>query len=269
MNKVKSFIKRRFLRFKFSSEYFFYKKPKNFEHLLKMDNTELYSSMFLFFHKHLNKDIKKLRGYFNSNFRGFGEDAFFSVWFYVFNHKKPKNILEIGVYRGQSLALFQLLSEKNNINSDIYGISPLTNLGDEYSEYLDIDYETDILNNFKALNLKKPNLIKGLSQEEKIVKFIQSIKWDLIYIDGSHDFFDVKKDLTLAIENLNTGGLIAVDDSNKDKDYNYQLIQNKYGILSSDGHDGPTRALTEILSTRSDIKILLSIGHLNFLSKIK
>ena len=90
MNKVKSFIKRRFLKFKFSSEYFFYKKPKNFEHLLKMDNTELYSSMFLFFHKHLSKDIKKLRGYFNSNFRGFGEDAFFLFGFIYLIIKNQK-----------------------------------------------------------------------------------------------------------------------------------------------------------------------------------
>ena len=110
-------------------------------------------------------------------------------------------------------------------------------------------------------------MIRGLSQDEKIVKFVKSIKWDLIYIDGSHDFDDVKKDLTLSIENLNIGGLLAVDDSNKDMDYDFKLIENKFSILSSDGHTGPTRALCEILKTRSDVKILLSIGHINFLTK--
>lgn len=267
MKKLNSFIKRRFLKFKFTKEYLFFKKPDTLEDILNLNNVDNYSSMFYYFHKYLDKDLKQLRGYFNSEFRGFGEDAFFSIWYFIFSLKKPVNILEIGVYRGQSLALFRKLSNKNNIDANIYGISPLNNLGDEYSDYLNIDYQADIYASFEKFNLNKPNLVKGLSQDQEIIDFIKSKKWDLIYVDGSHDFDVVINDLYVSIESLNVGGVLAVDDSNKNKNYDYKYIENKFGIRSSDGHSGPTKALDKVLNERKDIKKLISIGHINFIIK--
>lgn len=267
LKKLNSFIKRRFLKFKFTKEYLFFKKPDTLEDILNLNNVDNYSSMFYYFHKYLDKDLKQLRGYFNSEFRGFGEDAFFSIWYFIFSLKKPVNILEIGVYRGQSLALFRKLSNKNNIEANIYGVSPLNNLGDEYSDYLNIDYQTDIYASFEKFNLEKPNLVKGLSQDQEIIDFIKSKKWDLIYVDGSHDFDVVINDLYVSIESLNIEGVLAVDDSNKNKNYDYKYIENKFGISSSDGHSGPTKALDKLLNERKDIKKLISIGHINFLIK--
>ncbi len=268
MNKVKSFIKRRFLKFKFSFEYLRFKKPNNLEDFMYLENTKVYESMFYYFHKFLTKDLKKLRGYFNSEFRGFGEDAFFSMWFFIFKSKKPENILEIGVYRGQTLALFQLLSDKYKIESNIYGISPLEDIGDNYSEYLNIDYLSDIEQSFNKLNLKKPNLIKGLSQDNEVIEFIKSKKWDLIYIDGSHDYEVVINDLRVSADSLKKNGVLAIDDSNKNKDYDYKYIENKFKIRSSDGHDGPTRAIEKLMDERQDLEKLVSIGHINFLIKL-
>ncbi len=268
MKNFKSFFKRRFLKFKFSKDYLLYKKPNSLEELFDLNNMEIYMSMFYYFHKYLSKDIKKLRGYFNSNFRGFGEDAFFSIWYFIFKSKIPTNILEIGVYRGQSLALFQLLSDKNNIPSNIFGISPFTNIGDEYSEYPDIDYIYDIQNSFEKFKLKKPNLIEGLSQDENITNFIKSQMWDLIYVDGSHDYEVVIDDLRISADYLNKGGILAVDDSNKDSDFDSEYIEKKFKIRSSDGHNGPTIALADLLEERNDIKKLLSVGHINFLIKL-
>lgn len=268
MNKLISFLKRRLLKFKFTSEYILYKKPKDFEDLKNLNAEDLYSSMFYYFHKFLGKDLKRLRGYFNSEFRGFGEDAFFSMWYFIFKTYKPKNILEIGVYRGQSLALFQLLSDQNNIKASITGVSPFTNIGDEYSEYLEIDYVDDIKKNFKQFNLKLPNLVQGFSQDEKIIEFIKSRKWDLIYVDGSHDYNIVINDLKLSADNLNKGGVLAIDDSNNGKNFNFELIQKKFDILSSDGHQGPTSALEKLLQDREDLKKIISVGHINFLIKL-
>ena len=74
---------------------------------------------------------------------------------YFFNYR-PKNILEIGVYRGQTLSLFHILSNLYDISSNIYGITPLSSSGDEVSSYIDIDYLEDINKNFKFFNLQSP-----------------------------------------------------------------------------------------------------------------
>lgn len=269
MKKLKSFLKRRLLKFKFTFAYIFYRKPKNIKDLLHLNNMELYSSMFYYFHKYLDKDLKKIRGYFNSEFRGFGEDAFFSIWYFIFQFLKPKNVLEIGVYRGQCLVLFQTLSDKFNLDCNVSGVSPFSNIGDEYSEYLELDYIDDIHKSFKYFGLEYPNLEKGLSQDKNIVSYIQAKKWDLIYVDGSHDYDIVIKDLRLSVNHLNKGGILAIDDSNKNKDFNSKIIQSKFNILSTEGHEGPTLALDDLLQERNDIKKFISIGHINFLIKTK
>ena len=54
----------------------------------------------------------------------------------------PSNFkfLEIGVYRGRVLSLIKLLSNLLNKNGQIWGITPLHDAGDKYSNYENIDY---------------------------------------------------------------------------------------------------------------------------------
>ena len=100
----------------------------------------IFYSIFINFQIDLYKNID----YIFQNLRGVGEDAFSSMWEYLFRTYRPKNILEIGVYRGQTLSLFQILSNLYLIDSKIYGITPLDFSGDSVSEYIDIDYLEDI-----------------------------------------------------------------------------------------------------------------------------
>ena len=85
------------------------------------------------------------------------------MWYYIFKNYRPQNVLEIGIYRGQTLSLFQLLSDHFNIGSNVVGISPLTAAGDSKSSYIELDYEKDILENFDRFNLKHPKLVRSFS----------------------------------------------------------------------------------------------------------
>ena len=127
------------------------------------------------------------RAYFSKESRSFGEDAFHSMWLHIFNEFKPKNIIEIGVYRGSTLSLFSLLSKQLSLDAEIHGISPFTHVGDSVSQYLsNLNYELDVINNFKYFNLDLPVLHKGLSQDASMIEVLNSKKWDLIFIDGNH-----------------------------------------------------------------------------------
>lgn len=205
--------------------------------------------------------LKDHRDYFRNENRGFGEDAFHAMWYFIFTEFKPKKVLEIGVYRGQTISLFMLLAEKLNCTSEIHGISPFTSSGDEVSKYLDdFDYLNDVKNNFDFFNLKHPLLHKGFSNEGSMLELIKSNKWDLIYIDGNHDYEVAKSDFQNCTEALNVGGIIVLDDSALYTNYSPSFN-------STSGHPGPSQVADEIdLSKFTEI---LSVGHNRVFLKLK
>ena len=214
---------------------------------------ERYNYMHHFFWNMAPNWLRVHRKYFSENQRGFGEDAFHAMWFSLFREFRPINILEIGVYRGQTLSLFQLLSNKFNINSEIHGISPFSSSGDNVSTYLsDLNYFNDVLENFKNFNLSNPILHVGYSTDLNMVEVIHSKFWDLIYIDGNHDYEVVKADVNNCVKYLNSGGLLVLDDSSLFTDY-------KPSFYSTAGHLGPSKIAEEI--NLNDYIELCSIGH--------
>jgi len=210
----------------------------------------------------LPRILKAHRRYFSKKQRGFGEDAFHAMWFYIFEKYRPVNILEIGVYRGQTLSLFGLLSGILDLDANIVGVSPLSQSGDEFSSYIDIDYEMDIRKNFKHFNLDAPVLLKGFSKEIKIIDYINTNSWDLIYIDGSHHYDDVAIDLKTAFHALKDGGLIVVDDSAVNTNYTPSFYSTR-------GHSGPSDAIDDFLLDHDDFFELLAVGHNRCFVKIK
>jgi hypothetical protein len=202
--------------------------------------------------------LKKHRRYFSSKQRGFGEKPFHSAWQEVFLKFEPKKVLEIGVYRGQVISLWQLIAQRTAMDIEVYGISPLQETGDSVSKYVKIDYESDIENNFNQFNLVAPNLIKALSTDFTAREFIESKEWDLIYIDGSHDFDVVLQDFKLALANLKNHGVLCFDDSSLYLDFEIK------GIFK--GHPGPSRVVRDF--AMKEMKHLMTVGHNNFFVKI-
>jgi hypothetical protein len=186
------------------------------------------------------KEIKRHREYYCQNQRGFGEDAFHSAWFRFFEVTRPVNCLEIGVYRGQTISLWALLGKSMNFAPNIYGISPLSDVGDEHGTYLKLEYTKDIESHFEYFRLPQPTLLRASSTDEIAISMIQNNIWDLIYIDGSHEYETAKKDYENAKIGLKLGGYLVLDDSSLNTNYYPQTPK------STRGWPGPSRVFDEI-----------------------
>lgn len=117
-----------------------------------------------------------------------------------------QNIVEIGSWKGRSTVLFGLSSQAN-----IYAIDPHTGS----SEHRGLVEEIDTYNEFKE-NLLKHNLLDKINiykdySANVSKKFHEGI--DLLWIDGSHEYADVKLDFECWFPKLNYGGVILFHDS--------------------------------------------------------
>lgn len=252
----KNFYKIYFIRKKFNFEI------KNLNEIVSLNRNESYEYFLNYFHFKSKKYIVNHRNYFKRKKLGFGEDAFHAMWNFIFSEFRPNNILEIGVYRGQTLSLFQMLSQYKNLSSNIWGISPLTSDGDQVSEYEEINYWEDIKRNFEHFNLNHPNILKALSTDKKALDFIYSTKWDLVYIDGSHDYEVVVEDVNNSIRNLSPNGIMVMDDSSLYTDFSLEVR----GVSIFKGHPGPSRVFQTLLKHK-EIKHLFGVGHNNIFIK--
>ena len=235
---------------KFTTTY----KDHTAEELKSLPLNDVYE-IFLNSFKQLPDEFIKHRDYFTQG-RGFGEDAFHAMWYYVFEQFKPKNVLEIGVFRGQTISLFELLAKHFEYDADIWGISPLAAVNDSVSQFpTDVDYENDIKLNYAYFDLGEPKLLKASSIQKKAREFIKSRKWDLIYIDGNHDMPYVLSDYMNCADALTPEGVLVIDDSS--------LYRNFDRPGSFKGHVAPSQVLDQIAVHEFDL--ILTVGHNNVL----
>lgn len=215
--------------------------------------TEFYLDCFRYFHQNLPAEIREHRAYFLQDRRGFNEDAMHVMWFMLFEEFKPGSFLEIGVYRGQTISLAALLSRRNDVRCFVQGISPFTPAGDKVSRYrADVDYLPDTLEHFKHFALPAPSLLKAFSTDPEAEALIRSRKWDMIYIDGNHDYEVARHDWNICSANVPPGGIVVLDDSSLNTDYHPPLF-------ATAGHPGPSQLAAEI--DRKQFTEILRVGH--------
>ncbi len=217
------------------------------------DPTAFYLRCFHYFHTRLPHELQTHRQYFTQRKRGFGEDAFHTMWYLLFREFRPKSFLEIGVYRGQTISLAALLARLNQQPCEVFGISPFTPAGDSVSTYKsNIDYHDDTLANFDHFRLPRATLLRAFSTDDSAVKLISSRPWQAIYIDGNHDYDIARRDWEHCSRNVAPGGVIILDDSGLSTTFQPPLFATK-------GHPGPSKLAAEI--DRKEFREILQVGH--------
>jgi SAM-dependent methyltransferase len=220
------------------------------------DPSAFYRWCFDSFYHHLPHALRAHRAYFHNvpkNRRGFGEDCFHVMWGLLLSEFAPGNFLEIGVFRGQVISLVSLWAALEKRPCAVYGISPFSSAGDSATTYRkDIDYYHDCLENFDHFNLPRPTLLRAQSQEPVAARLIESVSWDLIYIDGNHDYPVVKKDWEICSRSVKPGGLIVLDDAGLGTSFAPPPFATK-------GQPGPSQVAREIAPAL--FRELLQVGH--------
>ncbi len=149
--------------------------------------------------KHIHKNADSISGWLSHNE---GELLF------KLASKAHGDIVEIGSYEGKST--YYLCMGKQNIgNGAIYAVDTFTGSA-EHRKHGSIDtYDT-----FTG-NMKRLNVIDNISiMKMESVKAAELLKgpFALIFIDGSHEYADIKQDIMLWSEKLEENGVIAVHD---------------------------------------------------------
>lgn len=158
-----------------------------------------------------NPRLKDLRDFVEQNAFGFGERAFYQMWNLIIDTMPKKfSFLEIGVFRGQTLALIRELANQKGKQVNIVGVTPL----DDTDGHWQSDYENDIKFLHTMFELEQPVIVKGLSTEPAIIDFIQKDKFDIVYIDGGHTYDVITSDLQ-AYAHLAKKWLVIDDCANK------------------------------------------------------
>lgn len=198
-----------------------------------------------------DEKLKALRDWVEPNILGFGERSFYHLFKLVLNElPDTAKILEIGVFRGQTLALFRTLKPKATIT----GITPLDATGGHWES----DYKKDISDLHKKFKLKQPKIIVGLSTDESIIAEAGT-DYDMIYIDGGHDYKTAWNDVFRFSSFVKVNGFLVIDD-----------CANKYNLPDGmfKGIETVSKAVDELLPNEY-YKEIASVVHIRVFQRVK
>ena len=208
-----------------------------------------------------DKELKAYRDWIEANAFGFGERCFLWMWNEIVK-KMPDEFtfMEIGVFRGQILAIVSLLAERHGKKVRRIGITPL----DTSDGHWESDYEADIIRLHDVFNIKDDyELIRLDSTNPNAIKLASQNPPDVLYIDGGHTYEVVKSDLTHYLPILKVGGTLVIDDCNN-------AIPMPWGYFQ--GIQSVSLAVDEVLQREGSTeywKHELNLVHNRVLTKLK
>ena len=191
------------------------------------------------------KKYKKILINKSISYDWFSKHCFYFYWI-IKKIKKDFKYLEIGAFEGNSF-LFVTKELKPTIS---YAVDPWLDSNDEIAENMTLieknfDYNlSDINSNFKKIKKKSDKFF-----------FENNEHFDVIYIDGSHNYPDVFLDANNSWKILNKNGILIFDD------YFFHYPENPKGYVGF--------AVNNFLKTiKKEYKIVLVTKNQIFIKKV-
>lgn len=226
------------------------------------DTPEIHTDIWKTFKELVNQTphLKNHRDFVIHNNWGYGNRALHWMW-NILVQDVPQNFkfLEIGVFKGQTISLISLLNKVNKKNGTVIGVSPLNSSGDKYATHPDIDYETAISTIYGQFELDASDLqlIEGYSNDSQIIQLSESIgPYDIILVDGCHDYDVVVSDLTNYANMIKVNGYLVIDDASC-----YQNIPDNLIRSNWKGLDDVSRAVRDVTEKDGRFKEVFVVGH--------
>lgn len=237
------------------------------------DDEEVHREIWIQFKAAVNAThyLKNHRDYIVRTRRGYGNRSLHYLWEMLVQQMPEEfKFLEIGVFMGQVISLVQLISRAHGLKPQIYGVTPLSNAGDKYSKHPDVDYRQIIDEVYAEFNLPifRTHLIEGLSTEMNNMIFVKGISmpdgFDIVFIDGGHDYETVVSDLKWYAPLVKIGGFLVMDDASS-------YLKMPRGLIRMDWFGLPdvSNAVRDVIESDDSFKHLFAVGHNRVWKRIK
>jgi hypothetical protein len=206
----------------------------------------------------MDSRLRAHREHVERNELGFGDRASYWLWKLVIDampaHFKS---LEIGVYKGQVTSLLAMLAVTAGKTLENLAVTPLGAFGDKYSRYEEADYLAAIrsIEAWSGISeARRARIIRGFSDDDGVKRQCREVApFDLVYIDGCHDYHVVANDIITYTEMLKPGGLLLMDDASAGLDL-------PAGIWP--GHTDVGRAVRDIIEPMRGFSRIVAVGQL-------
>lgn len=174
---------------------------------------------------------------------GFGDRAFHAMWYLILSHLGQRSsairCLEIGVYKGQVISLWSLISQHIGVQLQISALSPFSGAPGTIHKnrlfrairkrldrrfryeieagnlYPNRDYFADCEKIFSEFDLDfgKVEIFRGFSTDTNILSSLGDRQFDVIYIDGDHTEEIATHDVKVFAPKVAKGGVLVMDDA--------------------------------------------------------
>lgn len=170
---------------------------------------------------------------------------------------KPKTIIEVGTWKGLSAINMGKHVKKNNLETTIYCVDTWLGAIEFWDKFNNTEERNLLLKNgypqiyYQFLsnvvhNGLEDTILPFPNTSENGFRYFKSkkINADMIYIDASHEYDDVYKDVGNYINILNQGGVIfgddykhwvgvrnAINDFTKQNNLHLEIIENNFWII--------------------------------------
>lgn len=187
---------------------------------------------------------------------------------------KPKTIIEVGSWKGQSAITMANAVKELQLDSKIYCVDTwlgalefMTHNGDVHRDLMHKNGYPQVYYQFlsNVIHTENKNIIIPIPNTTRLgYEYLKhlNIKADLIYIDASHDKQSVLEDINMYMNLLTDNGIIfgddynawkgvreAVDDYVKDNNFVLEIFENNFWIIEKSRKNVPLENIHILISS--------------------